>query len=80
MNKTDSLVSSIEAYGRVSQVPIPADLLPDRLLHARELHRVAQDFDDDAVLLESQHGHTHVITQLHETALEWRRAADSGRE
>ena len=44
--------------------------------HDRDLHRVAQDYDDDALLLEEHHGHSHVIVELQQKALDWRRQAD----
>ena len=44
--------------------------------HDRDLHRVAQDYDDDALLLEEHHGHPHVIAELQKAALGWRHQAD----
>ena len=43
--------------------------------HDRDLHRVAQDYDDDALLLEEHHGHPHVIVELQQKAIDWRRQA-----
>jgi hypothetical protein len=66
-------MSNIPLNTRPPQDPIPGTRsLSERDRRDRDLHRVAQDFDDDANLLERNHGHRHVVASLQRMALRWR--------